>query len=331
MTDVSLDLLRRTPLLGVDPWVSAAEIAISSSTEEKSIVAKKAFSLIDSGCFGDAQLTELLSALASLELDHGRDKSAKVLFKRSCRCLRTQSQRHCLLCPNENSLAQAQSTKLNFGRDIDELNRVVPASFESISRQRYDKDNFQESLSAAGLWHMDQPFSAAPAIFAGYLASVGLDDFEKSVSISDGAIKSAPCHFLLHNNKAFGLASMGKISEARAELLKAPSGIDEIDNAVLYATTGLICYREGNHEAGAALYEKSISILRRNRDHKPFLSAAFWLREELLISGPNVERAFTQAKDFFRFVSDPAARRLWKRVKQDYDKFRNSKGSAQKS
>ncbi len=156
-----------------------------------------------------------------------------------------------------------------------------------------------------------------------HLASVGMDDFEKSISLSDGAIKSAPCHFLLHNNKAFGLASLGRVGEARSELTRFPKNIDETDKAILFATTGLICYREGRVMEGSVLYEKSISLLKRHGDHKPFLSAAFWLREELLISGENRDRAFAIAKEHFKMVTDPAAKRLWKRLKQDYERSKS--------
>lgn len=304
----ALAILRSSALVHYDPWVTAAEIAISESAGIKSVMAKRAGAMISSSDFSPAHLTELSSALASLELDHGKDKAAKALFKKS------------LERPNENALAQAQASKLRSVLDLEELNRSTPGSHESVCRQRYNADNFPESLGAAEKWHSDQPFSAAPAIFASYLASVGMDDYEKSIRLSDGAIKAAPCHFLLHNNKAFGLASLGRTNEARDELRKIPREIDDTDKAVLCATTGLILYREGSIDAGRALYAGSIKYFRKLRDNKTFLSCAFWLREEMTANGDKWKEAYMACKDSSPYITDPAARRLWKRLKAQAEK-----------
>lgn len=304
--DKALFYLRSSPLLKIDPWVCAAEIAISSSADIKSVSAKRAISLLNSGGHSPDQITELSSALASLELSNGKDKNAKELFKRS------------LLRPNENSLAQAQAAKIKIGADFTKLNKEIPGSYEAVSRLNYTEDRLDESLKTSKYWQADQPFSVSPALFSSYIASVGMGNYKAAISILDESLALSPNNFMLHNNKSFSLASIGKAEEAKRELDNiAIETLDDTEKAILCATTGLIYYREGKRDIGEKYYLHSVLWFKKFRDNKSFLSCAFWLREEMLCNGNNIRKAYEFCMENSAYISDPSAKRLWKQLKKD--------------
>jgi tetratricopeptide (TPR) repeat protein len=91
----ALATLRASARTKLDPWLSAAEVAISGSAERPPRFAKTGAQLVRSQDHSPFQTTELASALATLEASAGAAKNARRLFAQS------------LVQPTENAVAQA--------------------------------------------------------------------------------------------------------------------------------------------------------------------------------------------------------------------------------
>jgi len=89
-------LLNQSARTPIDPWLAAAEIATATAAFRDSKVAKRAWNSVVHGDFHPTHVSELASAVGTLELKHGNEKRSKKLFRTS------------LENPNENAVAQAQ-------------------------------------------------------------------------------------------------------------------------------------------------------------------------------------------------------------------------------
>ena len=166
---------------------------------------KSARSLLASGGIAPDQITELASALGTLELS-SNTKNAKRLFRTA------------LENPNDNSLAQAGWVSRRFGlfEIASGLSERTALAYEQQAWQHYLASNWREALRSALSWREDQPFSSRPAVFASFLSGVGLEDYEQSSRICQLALIASPDDFGLLNNLAFSLAKLGRADEARA-------------------------------------------------------------------------------------------------------------------
>ena len=91
----ALDLLRKNSRTSYDPWLMAAEIAAAAVAEKTPRFAKIGGLFLLKSDVGPFHTSELASALASLEMNTGKGRTANKLFRRS------------LKQPTENALAQA--------------------------------------------------------------------------------------------------------------------------------------------------------------------------------------------------------------------------------
>ena len=117
----ALAVVRRTPRVLSDPWLLAAEIATASAAETSSRHVRLARSIINSGLFAPRHVSELASALATVDLESGNRRSARKLFAVA------------LQNPTENSVAQAQWAS-STSQDLDLRDRRIYAKPELRSR-----------------------------------------------------------------------------------------------------------------------------------------------------------------------------------------------------
>src|SRR6266704_341098 len=241
------DLLRKSPLTQRDPWVLAAEIATATVADRTSSLTKVGRRMIQGERVPPAHLTELASALATLEMDAGNRRGARKLFLQA------------LAAPTENTVAQASwaarhAQVLEFDPEYLDL----PRTFEAGAWESYRQQDWSSAVAEAENWQLDEPFASRSAMFGSFVASVALEDYCRAVLFAERGLQADPRNIVLLNNLAFALASSGRAVQAREALTRIPVADLDVDNRVAnLATSGLVAYRLGDPAAGRALYEQA--------------------------------------------------------------------------
>ena len=247
------DMLIRSDSTRHDPWLLAAEIAISSITSKTSRLVRTGQRILAGQQFSPRQVSELASAIATLELDRGSVRKSKRLFRQS------------LQDPTENSIAQAAWAARHhrgIGFDHEFLNR--PNTFEAESWTSFRVGQWQRAVESCKLWLFDQPFSSRPAIQGSFLAAITLEDYATSEYFAQQGLMAKPWDAKLLNNLAFALINLGKLDEGRHALAKATrSQLSQEDRTMLQATHGLLEIRAGNIQLGRELYSRAYSMAER--------------------------------------------------------------------
>lgn len=286
-------LLSRSPAVPLDPWLMAADIALASLMGKTSELTKTARAAVSSDSVSAFHLSELASALGTLEASAGNVRAARKLFRSS------------LLDPTENSVAQGRWAAQREGViDFDPRWMSVPDSHEARAWAAFEGARWSESLREAIQWFDDQAFSVKPAILAAYLASTSLGDYSLGVSIADRGLKANPDEPLLHNNRAFALANLGDLAKARTALSKM---IPRDDGATVckLATTGLVLFREGVIDEGRRYYRDAIEkATSSSLDRLAARARIHYALEEARIMSPEALRAIEEADRFSRASKD---------------------------
>jgi hypothetical protein len=252
-----------------DPWLLASEIAASAGSDRPSRNIKRGKEMIERGTHSEFALSELTSALATIEMQAGASKRARQLFRAA------------LADPNENSVAQIEwaSTRIA-GLDLGD--ETVERSAEARARRFADHDDVDATLRASWEWLMDQPFSSAPAIYGSYQASMcGL--YEDGIRFARAGLRPNPRSALLLNNLAFSQASAGDLAGARQTLSEVAADNEGDMRPTLTATRGFVEFRSGQPELGQNLYLQAIGLMPKGTNR---------LRAELMLAS---ERARTGA------------------------------------
>ncbi len=264
-----------------DPWLLASEIATSATTDMPSRNIRRGREMMDLGRDSAFALSELASALATIEMEAG-SRRAKRLFDTA------------LIEPNENSVAQAEwaSSRLPSIKLGEEQIEMSP---EARAHRFADVRDADGTLSATWEWLHDQPFSAEPPIFGSYHASMHRK-FEDGVELAEQGRKANPRDWLLLNNLAFCLASLDRWEEAEKALGDIP-GQPEGSSATLAATRGLVEFRAGHIERGRQLYRTAIKMMTSPADE---LRAEIMMLSEERLAG--VDLSFDRLGEMFDAV-----------------------------
>ncbi len=287
-------VLRRSALTQHDPWLLAAEIAVSSLTNLPPLYGKRARSTIEDGDFSNFSKTELASALGTMELSSGNARAAKNLFRQS------------LADPTENSVAQAEWAAPQLGLNVDVETFHTPRSFEAKAWSAYNRADWNTAIHHAEDWFLDQPFSSRASSFASYLNSIA-ERHETSVVILNSSLKANPRDRMLTNNLAFALASSGDVEGANRVL----SGVDErmhgdSTDITILATRGLISFRKGSIEEGRNLYLRAMELAKQYSIDKYYIHAALYLaREEILAGTEHASAATLRGMEAARNRTEP--------------------------
>jgi tetratricopeptide (TPR) repeat protein len=293
--DRALHLLRAAALTPHHPLLVASEISISEAFGIKSPFRKIGRQLLSADVH-PWLLTELAGTIGTLEVNSQSIRRAKDAFRLASKC------------PNENSLAQMRwiSNRCSIPLSM-EASCKPDATFEADAIAHYRAEEFQGALDAAVKWMRFQPFSARPAILASFVASVALEEYDTAATLINEALVASPDSFILRNNLAFALASMGRVEDALQALMQVDRArVSPTDAAVADATLGLISFRRGEIERGRELYKAAISAFERLGDRRRAVVAeVFWAREECLASTAQsneaVARVLPKSKDFKGF------------------------------
>lgn len=272
-----------TARLRSDPWLLSAEIALADATNGPQRHASYARTLLDRG-FAPHDVSELASALATIDLKSGNVKRAKRLLTSA------------MVDPTDNSVAQAEWS-VQRGLDVGSSEHLdLPRTYEARARFHYRTEEFPEALRFGELWLADQPFAVDPALFTSFLAATFMGDQSAAIRACKIGLRANRNNPTLLNNMAFSLACSGRTAEARSYLNRVQAGVSGVEAGMITATRGLIAYREHNSAAGRDYYRQAVTILMRDKNEVSAASASlFWLYEELLSGGEAIDEVLRQA------------------------------------
>ena len=298
---------RRVGTTSPDPWLLAAEIAACRAARRPQKRVKVAQRLLGAGQTGRA-LSELASALATLELEAGAIRKSRRLFGRS------------LECPTENSIAQAAwASTRDVGIELHSRYLDYANAFEARSWMYMKRADWDRGVQECWNWMRDQPFSSRPSVHGSYVTAVVLQKYEESESFADVGLTANPSDFVLRNNLAFACANAGKVNKARKVLAKiAPTELGNEQRAVFLATSGLVAFRAGDAERGRRLYADSLRLARKVEKEIPglyALAATFYAIEEVRAGSPERLEALEQAQRALRDVRGPVVEVLEGRLR----------------
>jgi tetratricopeptide (TPR) repeat protein len=294
--DIAHDLIRRAPGYKTDPWLVAAEIAVAMSAERTPWATKDAFALLGDDKFATHHLSELSSALGTLEFRNGRANKAKKLLRRS------------LIQATDNSLAQAQWISLSMNGLSTEMTgelSQIPRPYEANAGNAYVKGDWERSLQAALQWLEDQPFSSRPASMAVYLAAVIFENFSQAEQITNFGLIANPREHGLHISLAYCYASTGRFEKAIAELAMIDkSTADEWVHAAVDANFGLVAFRQGRSDEGRSHYAEAVRKAGLLRDKRTQVSALIhWASEEATLHNNMAEHLLVEAREVAKGAS----------------------------
>lgn len=308
------DVLRKSKLTNTDPWLLSTEISLATLRGRNSKFIKQGLQVVESDSFHPFNITELASALATVELKNDSLKKSRKLFEKSLRK------------PNDNSLAQAEwaSQEENnlFSLDSSRLN--LANSFEAKARDYAEKENWKEAIEYSKKWFLDLPFSKSPVLFGNNIALNKLRNHEIAIEIGKLGLLSHPHDPHLLNNIIYSLCLNNNIQEA--ELLfqkvdKSDLTSKSVHNICLLATQGLLNYRKGNPEQARILYLEAMELAKET-GHKSYISKALvnMTREEILLGEQDMSDAIPKLKDISKKTEDEDLRNDIQEVLDLYNK-----------
>ena len=243
-------VLNRVFSLRDDPWLLAAEIAVSSEMNRTSRHIRRGLSHLQDGNFNQFELSELASAIGTVELQ-SNSKSARKLFRKA------------LSKPTENaSIAQAEWASRELGSMPVEVEGFdAPRKYEALASSHFREGDFAQAVAEGKNWILDQPFAMNPVIFTGFISNI-MQDFDLSQRLYSFGLKANPESDLMRNNLAFALASNDEPLLAQAELDRIDRASQTIENRIaVKATEGLIEFGKREFFLGSQLVSRS----RRDR------------------------------------------------------------------
>lgn len=298
-----------------DPWLVAAEIASASAANLKPKHVKLGRLMIDDRNFHPRQISELASAIGTLEFESGGRRKAKKSFSTA------------LKDPTENSVAQAEWAFNNEGTWIENVDtKHVHRLFEAQAWAKLFTGDWAESLRQSLDWLRDQPFSAKPAELASYVAGSVLEDHALAIEILKQSLKPNPTNATILNNLAFSYANQDKLELASARLSEIDeSGLDEGERIFVTATKGLLFFRQGNVDEGRAMYERAIRLAAAPEKVRYRISASINLAlEEIRAQTEDSLKAYRFAAEVSEGVQDADIQLMLKRLHTRVEKNVNT-------
>jgi Flp pilus assembly protein TadD len=278
-------LLRQSGLCESDPWIAAAEIAVSEGLEIRSACLKSARSLLADDNNSPFSRSEIAAALSTIEAKDGSPRKAKGLIQRA------------LLDPSENALAQIEWLATYWHTQAPPDTPLL-ASFEAQARHLHRMKLYRQSLNAAEMWYHFQPFSSRPLVLATFLASVCLNDDSLTIKIANEAAPANKRDPILLNNLAFAYARQDDITAAADTLRMIKLGnLREREILTVTATQGTVFFRSGHVQEGRALYRKAVVGFDKLSESRPAAIAAFyWACEEKRLATSDAQTRIADAK-----------------------------------
>jgi hypothetical protein len=308
------NLLRRSPMTSLDPWLTSAEISIATIQNRTSKFIKKGIELVNSKNISPFNFTELASSIGTIELLNGSTKKSREFFNKA------------LIKPNDNSLAQAEwaSTK-DSQLNIDPANFDVKMNFEAMALDFFHNDKFDLALDNAAKWFIDMPFSKRPIMFGSNLSSTILKDQTKSISFLNAGLISHPNDPQLINNLAYALALNNNPKEAFVQLdkIRNEAEYDEVTKICLTATKGLVFFRSGFADTGRQMYLDAIEQTKSIQNQElNWIAILNYAREEIRLGSEYIEPIMNAVSQIPDKSNEIVIRTLKNDVIEQYEKYK---------
>lgn len=267
-------LLRGSSVTAGDPWLKAAEIAVGDIMgKAPSQLRYTIRSMLENPNFPPWHISELASAVATVEMKTGKERAARRHFRLA------------LQQPTENTVAQATWAKSRInGVALDEQHYLLPRSFEAKAYDAYERMEGQECADECEKWLDDEPFSSRPASLGSFMSMISFEDHERAIKFARRGLECSPRDFILRNNLAVAEAETGNLEEAASEFRRIDSRVlDGGEKIIWTATNGLLSFRNGAYAKGRECYQQASDMARHQPDNRlePMV-LAHWAREEFL-------------------------------------------------
>lgn len=310
------DILRKSRLVTVDPWLATVEITLAMLRNRHSRFIKRGFEMIDSNNFSPFSITELASTLGTLELISGGRKNSKKLFRKA------------LIAPNDNSLAQVEwaiNSENLFEVDLNNY-KNVNNNYEAIALDNYHEQNWELAYENSVRWFFDLPFSSRPVMFGAHIAATILDDHKGAIRLLNAGLVSNPNNESLLNNIAYSLAKENRIEDAKKYIDKI-YGLTGLENTIelcVSATKGLVLYKEGKIDEGRKLYLDVIEKAKGIKNHYyNWLAILNLATEELIIKSGFLEQIMDVVKLIPKETGHIDIDLMKKKVEKEYVEIKN--------
>jgi hypothetical protein len=271
--DRAHDLVRRSEVTRGDPWLMAAEVALSGFAEKRSTFMKQGLHLLELERLPPTQITELAGAVGTQLLVDGGGRLGRKLMR--------QSQ----IAPTTNAVAQAEWVSLHMGADVVAHESDFPIfrrSWEAMFLHAfYVGGDLRVALDCAGNWVKEEPYNAFAYAFAASAANV-IEDFETARTISKAGLDAARNSELIYNSIAFAEACLGHLDSAEMHAAKVPDVKGDLQSLVATANRGLIAMRRGQLARAKSLYNEAIAGFKRAGSKDFEASALAYFASELL-------------------------------------------------
>ena len=242
------ELIRRSDSTPGDPWLMAAEVALSFYAEKKPVFLKRGIELVVSESSHPNQITELAGAVGTQILLDGSIRLGRKLMRRS------------QLAPTANALAQAEWVSLKFGEPPEQI--FLKGAWEAQAMRAFFIDaSFDRAILFAENWIEDEPYNPISYSMAAFFANI-LERYDTSLNLSQRGLSVAKGFAPLLNAMAFASARAGKLDIAEKALNKIDADINSDDGLISLANRGLIALRRGRSEEGKLHYDSAISGFR---------------------------------------------------------------------
>lgn len=294
-----------------DPWLISAELAAAQAARRPPKFWRQAQSFLDAKALSPIHLSELASAVATIDLHDGKVKKAKERFLLSLRD------------PTENSLAQLKwaELKIRNGFHLEELISKNKLAYEAAFRSAYMNRDMERALILAQAWVADEPFAPEPVANVTYVASL-LDDYETAIRSTEREFRLAGSKQLsIINNRVYALLSSGKafVDNASASEIEEwisiisrifrearPEDISEQVHSI--ANLGLLFYRSGDSELGRKFYEQASELTKNPKARQASGTVlCYHAREAIISRSPWAQTVLEQARNAIANVKHPGS------------------------
>ena len=310
------EVIKKASNVRKDPWLLSSEIALASINDKQSRNLKDGFKLVDSDIFDPFHISELASALGTVEIISGNYKSARKLYNKA------------LLKPNDNSIAQMLWQRKELPAfNLMERNINLPLAFEAKAFKAYYEGRFNQSYENAIRWFKDEPYSTRPIRLASYISATYQENYDKSIKLLKHGLEINPYDLQLINNVTYYLLLENRPDDAlyyfKDIIKKGLEEFNENSRISLIATAGLIYYRTKQPIEGAKFYEKAIKIAKaRGDDYQTALALANFAREELMVKSENIDSIMARLEKSCSGRTEDDVILLFNKVKTNYKKYK---------
>lgn len=261
----ALQRIQRLHGLRTDPLILSVDIAIRERFKLGGIQVREARKFVGDESFHPARLSELRSALGTLEFNSGRSHRAKKLINES------------LKCASENAVTQAiwlRDSK-DFSLDFD-IESLSPEA-EAQAIEYYFAENYDLSVNSLIAFYAYQPFSDSPLVDATYIRTFCQNDPKGALKLGKEFSIDKTNSFSVRNNLTVAAILTNDITLAEEFLAQVfPSELSGTETNIHLATTGLFAFKIGAPEQGRALYDRAIDYFKTNKNRNAQARALYY-------------------------------------------------------